>query len=116
MGLGKSEATSQTSSGMRSSMSRTDSENSSVLHERRERSNGQEKERMNLKAVNKYGNIFISVFTISFTELFDEAIYRFCLHTAERPVFTVLLGHAHMHELFSVLLLHFITLLLFPVL
>ncbi|XP_042055505.1 uncharacterized protein LOC121800028 isoform X1 [Salvia splendens] len=53
VGLGKSEATSQTSSGMRSSMSRTDSENSSVLHERRERSNGQEKERMNLKAVNK---------------------------------------------------------------
>ncbi|KAL1547797.1 hypothetical protein AAHA92_16109 [Salvia divinorum] len=53
VGLGKSEATSQTSSGMRSSMSRTDSENSSVLHERRERPNGQEKERMNLKAVNK---------------------------------------------------------------
>ncbi|XP_057766538.1 uncharacterized protein LOC130986986 isoform X2 [Salvia miltiorrhiza] len=53
VGLGKSEATSQTSSGMRSSMSRTDSDNSSVLHERRERPNGQEKERVNLKAVNK---------------------------------------------------------------
>ncbi|KAH6779118.1 hypothetical protein C2S52_010355 [Perilla frutescens var. hirtella] len=52
-GLGKSEAMSQTSSGMRSSMSRTDSDNSSVLHERRERPNGQEKERVNLKAVNK---------------------------------------------------------------
>ncbi|KAL1531346.1 hypothetical protein AAHA92_34033 [Salvia divinorum] len=51
--LGKSEATSQTSSGMRSSMSRTDSENSSVLHEQREHPNGQEKERVNLKAVNK---------------------------------------------------------------
>ncbi|KAL8456756.1 hypothetical protein ACS0TY_034018 [Phlomoides rotata] len=53
MGLAKGEATSQTSSGMRSSMSRTDSENSSLLHERRERPNGQEKERVNLKAVNK---------------------------------------------------------------
>ncbi|XP_047940655.1 uncharacterized protein LOC125187993 isoform X1 [Salvia hispanica] len=53
VGLVKSEATSQTSSGMRSSMSRTDSENSSILHERREHPNGQEKERVNLKAVNK---------------------------------------------------------------
>lgn len=59
MGLGKGEATSQTSSGMRSSMSRTDSDNSSVLHERRERPNGQEKDRVNLKSVNKYGNAFI---------------------------------------------------------
>lgn len=61
MGLGKGEATTQTSSGMRSSISRTDSDNSSLLHERRERPNGQEKERVNLKAVNKYGNIFILV-------------------------------------------------------
>ncbi|XP_042002360.1 uncharacterized protein LOC121751632 isoform X1 [Salvia splendens] len=53
LGLVKSEATSQTSSGMLSSMSRTDSENSSILHERREHPNGQEKERVNLKAVNK---------------------------------------------------------------
>lgn len=53
VGLGKGEATSQTSSGMRSSMSRTDSDNSSVLHERRERPNGQEKDRVNLKSVNK---------------------------------------------------------------
>lgn len=64
MGLGKSEATSQTSSGMRSSMSRTDSDNSSVLHEKRERPNGQEKERVDLKAVNKYGiHLFLSFHT-----------------------------------------------------
>ncbi|KAK4415716.1 hypothetical protein Salat_2679000 [Sesamum alatum] len=52
LGVGKGEATSQTSSGMRSSMSRTDSDNSSLLHERRERPSGQEKERLNLKATN----------------------------------------------------------------
>ncbi|KAL3830004.1 hypothetical protein ACJIZ3_018806 [Penstemon smallii] len=50
---GKTEATSQSSSGMRSSISRTDSENSSILHERRERPGGQEKERVNLKVSNK---------------------------------------------------------------
>ncbi|XP_073278136.1 uncharacterized protein [Primulina huaijiensis] len=53
LGVGKSEATSQTSSGIRSSMSRTDSDNSSLLHERRERPSGQEKERVNLKAGNR---------------------------------------------------------------
>ncbi|KZV50855.1 hypothetical protein F511_27621 [Dorcoceras hygrometricum] len=53
LGVGKAEATSQTSSGIRSSISRTDSENSSLLHERRERPSGQEKERVNLKAVNR---------------------------------------------------------------
>ncbi|XP_073289815.1 uncharacterized protein [Primulina huaijiensis] len=53
LGVGKAEATSQTSSGIRSSISRTDSDNSSLLHERRERPSGQEKERVNLKAVNK---------------------------------------------------------------
>ncbi|KAI3443604.1 hypothetical protein Pfo_000269 [Paulownia fortunei] len=53
LGVGKAEATSQTSSGMRSSISRTDSDNSSLLHERRERPSGQEKERVNLKAINK---------------------------------------------------------------
>ncbi|KAL0410459.1 UNVERIFIED_CONTAM: hypothetical protein Slati_3635600 [Sesamum latifolium] len=52
LGVGKSEATPQTSSGMRSSVSRTDSDNSSLLHERRERPSGQEKERLNLKATN----------------------------------------------------------------
>lgn len=68
MGLGKSEATSQTSSGMRSSMSRTDSDNSSVLHEKRERPNGQEKERVDLKAVNKYGNTMIFEFPFLVSE------------------------------------------------
>ncbi|PIN19839.1 hypothetical protein CDL12_07461 [Handroanthus impetiginosus] len=53
LGVVKAEATSQTSSGMRSSVSRTDSDNSSILHERRERLSGQEKERVNLKAVNR---------------------------------------------------------------
>ncbi|XP_073151418.1 uncharacterized protein [Henckelia pumila] len=53
LGVGKAEATSQTSSGIRSSISRTDSDNSSLLHERRERPSGQEKERVNLKAVNR---------------------------------------------------------------
>ncbi|GFP79433.1 hypothetical protein PHJA_000086800 [Phtheirospermum japonicum] len=52
-GVGKAEATPQTSSGMRSSISRTDSDNTSLLHERRERPIGQEKERVNLKAANK---------------------------------------------------------------
>ncbi|KAK6120390.1 hypothetical protein DH2020_045870 [Rehmannia glutinosa] len=53
LGVGKAEATPQTSSGIRSSVSRTDSDNTSLLHERRERPSGQEKERVNLKAVNK---------------------------------------------------------------
>ncbi|KAG8376183.1 hypothetical protein BUALT_Bualt09G0036700 [Buddleja alternifolia] len=53
MGVGRSEGTLQTSSGMRSSISRTDSDNSSLVHERRERLSGQEKERMNLKAAKK---------------------------------------------------------------
>ncbi|KAL7096014.1 hypothetical protein ACP275_10G058400 [Erythranthe tilingii] len=53
IGIGKSEATSQTCSGMRSSISKADSDNSSLLHEKRERPSGQEKERVNLKAVNK---------------------------------------------------------------
>ncbi|KAI3447171.1 hypothetical protein Pfo_003836 [Paulownia fortunei] len=53
VGVGKAEATSRTSSGIRLSISRTDSDNSSLLHERRERPSGQEKERVNLKAVNK---------------------------------------------------------------
>ncbi|KAK4396886.1 hypothetical protein Sango_1525200 [Sesamum angolense] len=44
LGVGKGEANPQTSSGMRSSVSRTDSDNSSILHERRERPSGQEKE------------------------------------------------------------------------
>ncbi|XP_011093773.1 uncharacterized protein LOC105173644 isoform X2 [Sesamum indicum] len=52
LGVGKGEANPQTSSGMRSSVSRTDSDNSSLLHERRERPSGQEKERLNLKATN----------------------------------------------------------------
>ncbi|KAL3642899.1 hypothetical protein CASFOL_013714 [Castilleja foliolosa] len=52
-GVGKAEATSQTSSGMHSSISRTDSENTSLLHERRESPFGLEKERVNLKAANK---------------------------------------------------------------
>ncbi|KAL6558623.1 hypothetical protein OROMI_018973 [Orobanche minor] len=53
LGAGKSEATPQTSSGVRSSISRTDSDNTSLLHERRERPVGPEKERLNFKAVNK---------------------------------------------------------------
>ncbi|KAL0308465.1 UNVERIFIED_CONTAM: hypothetical protein Sradi_5788800 [Sesamum radiatum] len=52
LGVGKGEANLQTSSGMRSSVSRTDSDNSSILHERRERPSGQEKERLNLKVTN----------------------------------------------------------------
>ncbi|KAL3654739.1 hypothetical protein CASFOL_001474 [Castilleja foliolosa] len=52
-GVGKAEATPQTSSGMRSSISRTDSDNTSLLHEKKERPIGQEKERVNLKAANK---------------------------------------------------------------
>lgn len=52
LGVGKGEANPQTSSGMRSSVSRTDSDNSSLLHERRERPSGQEKERLNPKATN----------------------------------------------------------------
>ncbi|GER34365.1 hypothetical protein STAS_10566 [Striga asiatica] len=52
-GVGKVEASLQTSSGMRTSILRTDSDNTSVPHERRERPIGQDKERVNLKAVNK---------------------------------------------------------------
>ncbi|CAA0821409.1 Unknown protein [Striga hermonthica] len=52
-GVGKAEATLQTGLGMRTPTSRTDSDNTSLLHERRERPIGQEKERVNLKVANK---------------------------------------------------------------
>ncbi|KAG8367198.1 hypothetical protein BUALT_Bualt16G0047700 [Buddleja alternifolia] len=50
VGVGKTEAALQTSSGMHSSFSRGDADNSSLLTERREH---QEKERVNLKIVNR---------------------------------------------------------------
>ncbi|KAK2991088.1 hypothetical protein RJ640_021552 [Escallonia rubra] len=54
VGVGKADGTSQqTGLGMRSSIPRAEQDNSSILHDRRDRSTGSDKERVNLRAVNK---------------------------------------------------------------
>lgn len=55
VGVGKSDGVSQQSSlGIRSSIPRTDPESSSLMNDKRERPTGSDKERANLRAVNKY--------------------------------------------------------------
>lgn len=56
MGVGKADAVSQpTSLGMRSSMPKPDQDNSSILHDRRDRpAASSDKERVNVRTVNKY--------------------------------------------------------------
>lgn len=55
VGVGKSDGTSQpTGVSVRSSVPRTDLDNSSPISERRERPIGSDKERVNPRAVNKY--------------------------------------------------------------
>lgn len=44
----------QTGLGMRSSISRTDPDNSSLTNDKRDRPIGSDKERVNLRTVNKY--------------------------------------------------------------
>ncbi|KAG8636099.1 hypothetical protein MANES_16G099400v8 [Manihot esculenta] len=51
--IGKSDGNSQTGLSMRSSIPRADLDNSSLLNDRRERSIGSDKERVNIRAVNK---------------------------------------------------------------
>ncbi|KAK9274643.1 hypothetical protein L1049_021894 [Liquidambar formosana] len=54
IGIGKADSVSQQPGlGMRSSIPRTDQDNSSLLSDRRDRPNGSDKERVNLRAVNK---------------------------------------------------------------
>ncbi|KAL6974570.1 hypothetical protein U1Q18_028754 [Sarracenia purpurea var. burkii] len=54
VGVGKAEGTSQpTSLGMRSSIPKSDQDNNSLLHDRRDRPVASDKERVNLRAVNK---------------------------------------------------------------
>ncbi|XP_059633157.1 uncharacterized protein LOC132275956 [Cornus florida] len=54
VGVGKADGTSQqTGLGMRSSIPRADQDNSSHVHDRRDRPTGLDKERMNLRAANK---------------------------------------------------------------
>lgn len=58
-GLAKVDGTSQqTGSGMRSSIYRPEQDNSHLLQDKRDRSI--EKEKVNIKAINKYGNNIIS--------------------------------------------------------
>lgn len=53
--VGKSDGISQqTSLGIRSSVPRADPDSSSLINDRRERPTGSDKERTNLRAVNKY--------------------------------------------------------------
>jgi hypothetical protein len=55
VGVGKSDGISQqTGLGMRSSIPRTDADNSSLTNDRRDRPIGSDKERVNIRAVNKY--------------------------------------------------------------
>ncbi|KAK4432884.1 hypothetical protein Salat_1050600 [Sesamum alatum] len=56
-GAGKGKVTSQTSSGICLSICRTDLDSNSLLHGGKERPSGQEKERVNLKAVNKANSL-----------------------------------------------------------
>lgn len=54
VGVGKVDSISQqTSLGMRSTIPRTDQDNNSLLNDRRDRPIGSDKERVNLRAVNK---------------------------------------------------------------
>lgn len=54
-GVGKSDGVAQqTGLGIRSSMSRTDLDGNSLVNDRRENSIGSDKERVNLRGVNKY--------------------------------------------------------------
>lgn len=55
VGVGKSDGMSQqTGLGIRSSLPRTDSDNSSLINDKRDRPIGSDKERVNPRAVNKY--------------------------------------------------------------
>lgn len=55
VGVGKSDGIlQQTGLGMRSSMTRTDSDYGSLTNDRRDRPIGADKERLNIRAVNKY--------------------------------------------------------------
>ena len=55
VGVGKSDGNSQqTGFGMRSSVPRTDADNSSLINDRRDRPIGSDKERVNIRAINKY--------------------------------------------------------------
>lgn len=57
IGLGKADATSpQASIAVRSSFSKAEQDNGLLLHDRRDRPIGSEKEKLNVRAVNKYGN------------------------------------------------------------
>lgn len=71
VGVGKSEGISQpTGLGPRSSIPRTDLDNSSHLNDRRDRPVPPDKERVNLKAVNKYANFFSTYFIFHLLRIF----------------------------------------------
>lgn len=73
-GLAKVDGTSQqTGSGMRSSIYRPEQDNSHLLQDKRDRSI--EKEKVNIKAINKYGSNVISSFVLVLQDI--RAIYLF---------------------------------------
>jgi hypothetical protein len=66
VGVGKSDGISQqTGLGMRSSIPRTDPENNSLTSDRRDRPIGSDKERVNVRNINKYvtASLFLSFFS-----------------------------------------------------
>lgn len=79
-GVGKADgATQQVSLGMRSSLSKVDQDNHPHLPDRRDRLLGSDKERVNLRTVNKYGDPFLHFLFHSFLlNLYSGLCNFFC--------------------------------------